>query len=834
MSLEIRVLGPLEVLVDGMPLRVDTRKALAILALLAVDGRPYARDELAALCWPESDDESARGALRRTLSVLRAALGGRWLRVDRSTVALDGPDVRVDLAVLDDALAGPGASSDRATLERAAAVARGPFLAGFTLRDSAEFDDWRATRATSIERRVIDVLDRLATAAAATGDMARAADAASRLVELDPLDEPARRRLMTVLAEGGDRAGAIRTYRQTVAVLERELGVPPLAETTALYEAIRDDRLPLRVARPTTPSLVAEPRDGQATGRALPLVGRASALARLGEVYASSTGDGRIVVISGEAGIGKSRLIEALREHVAGAGGTTLAARAFPAEGAIAYAPIAALLQAGFARPASAGRLDRLAAGVLAEAGRLVSLPPGLTIPDPAPTAASPAARARLLDGVAATIEALVAPAGTVPGLVVVEDLQWADDASREAIRYLMRRLQGRPLLLVLSWRPEDLDGPGSAFADAVEALPPDAVVQLDRLEAADVAALVVAASPVGGDGWDATALATESEGLPLYVVEALAAGPSSAGEAPRGVRALLRERLAGVSETAAQVLAAGAVIGRSFELATVRVASGRSEDETIDALEELIRRAIVRETASPGEPRYDFAHARLRDAALEEIGLARLRLLHRRVAEALRTAAGRADAARLVQIATHEQAAGQDAAAAGAWRDAGRLARAVFANREALGHLEAALALGHPDAIGVEVEIGEVRTALGDYAGAIAALEAAAASADAAALPLIELRLGRVHARRGDTATAASHLDAALEATPEGSAERATILVERGAVALRAGDLDLAASLAAAAIGAGASGATAGAAHRLGGLVALRRGDATAARDEL
>src|SRR5215211_4017227 len=96
MSLEIRVLGPLEVLVDGMPLRVDTRKALAILALLAVDGRPYARDELAALCWPESDDESARGALRRTLSVLRAALGGRWLRVDRSTVALDGPDARDD------------------------------------------------------------------------------------------------------------------------------------------------------------------------------------------------------------------------------------------------------------------------------------------------------------------------------------------------------------------------------------------------------------------------------------------------------------------------------------------------------------------------------------------------------------------------------------------------------------------------------------------------------------------------------------------------------------------------------------------------------------------
>ena len=109
--LEIRVLGPLEVRVDGAPLRVDTRKAMAIVALLAVERRPYARDELAAMLWPESDDESARGALRRTLSVLRTALGDRWLRVDRATVALaaHGAGVWVDLAALE-----AGASADDA------------------------------------------------------------------------------------------------------------------------------------------------------------------------------------------------------------------------------------------------------------------------------------------------------------------------------------------------------------------------------------------------------------------------------------------------------------------------------------------------------------------------------------------------------------------------------------------------------------------------------------------------------------------------------------------------------------------------------------------------
>ena len=174
--------------------------------------------------------------------------------------------------------------------------------------------------------------------------------------------------------------------------------------------------------------------------------------------------------------------------------------------------------------------------------------------------------------------------------------------------------------------------------------------ITLDRLAGPDVAALVAAAGG-GAAGWDAGDLAAESEGLPLYVVEALAAGPGAASEAPRGVRALLRERLSSVGETATQVLATAAVIGRTFDLGTVRVASGRSEDEAIDALEELVRRAIVREVDRGGEPVFDFGHARLRDAAYEDIGLARRRLLHRRVAEVLRSG-GRQDSARLAQIA--------------------------------------------------------------------------------------------------------------------------------------------------------------------------------------
>lgn len=833
MSLEIRVLGPLEIHVDGEPLRVDTRKASAVVALLAVEHRPYARDELAALFWPESDDESARSALRRTLSVLRSALGDRWLHVDRWTVSLaaHGDDVWLDLAAIE-----AGASSDDPrSLARAAALARGPFLAGFSLRDSPDFDDWRATRAVTVERRIVEVLERLVTVAEESGDHAAAVTAATRLVELDPLDEPARQRLMAALARGGDRAGAIRQYRATVAVLERELGVAPLAGTTDMYEAIRDQRIAPVVPEPTVEGVAVPAAASTAPTGKLPMIGRHRELEPLRDTLRGSSPDGRVATVIGEAGIGKSRLVEELLSSSSATGAAALAARAFPAEGSIAYAPIVELLRTGFAAPSAARRLAGLSPATLAEVERLVSLPPGVHAAAATGPTDSPAARVRLLEAIATVLAAIVH--GRVPGIVAVEDLQWADDASREALLYLARRLPGRPMLLLLTWRPEDLEGGAEAFADAVQSLHGGVSVRLQRLDDIAVAALVEAAVEAGLPAWDGAVLAAESEGLPLYVVEALMAGPGAGGHAPpRGVRALLRERLASVSETAGQVLAAAAVIGRSFDFATVRMASGRSDDETVISLEELIRRGIVRELVGDRELVFDFGHARLREAAYENTGLARRRLLHRRVAEVLRAdPVAREDPGRLAQIAGHEQAAGRDSAAAEAYREAGFGSRRVYANREALEHLETALALGHPDVVGLQIAIAEIRTAQGDYAGAIASLEAAAAIGDDTALPEVELRLGQVHARRGDVATAASHLDAAIKGGDVRLLPAA--LVERGTVALRAGELDLAASLAQEALDivtGDDDGRTAGAANRLSGLVALRRGELDAARASL
>jgi DNA-binding SARP family transcriptional activator/tetratricopeptide (TPR) repeat protein len=837
--LSIRLLGPLEIAVDGRPIVVDTRKALAIVALVAAEGRPFARDELAAMFWPEADDEAARSALRRTLSVLRTAVGASGLIIERTRVAIDQA-TSVDLTELE-RLATSTTSDD---LEAAVRLARGPFMAGFALRGCPGFDEWQALRGARVERSVGSLLERLAGTRLGAGDAAGAVDLARQRVQLDPLDEVGQRLLIELLAMAGDRRGAIRQYRELVAVYDRELGVAPLRETTDLYDAIREDRfVEARPAPPSTPAR-ASPRSalvtiGPAASTAVPLVGRERELAAIQLAWRTSAQDGRVVLLEGEAGIGKTRLAETVSTTIRAAGGIVLAARGYPGEGAIAYGPIAELLRAGLATPDAATRLETLDETARLEIGRLVDLPTprgmaGAAAPDRA------SARVRLLDAIAGALSAFAT--GPVPGLVWIDDLHLADDPTREALAYLARRLQGRPVLLLLAWRREDLTRNGRVTADDLVRIPTAESLSLRRLDRTEVAVIVRAMRPNDSDDTLIDAFMADSEGLPLQVVAALASGEPPGSAMPRGVQALLLERIASVGETAAQVLSAAAVIGRSFDLATVRHASGRSEDETVDAVEELMRRGIVREDPGAAGPsvRYDFAHGRMLDVAFEATSLARRRLLHRRTADALRLdlpAIGRDSLTRFALIAGHEREAGRPAEAADAFLEAANRAEAVFANREAIDHLEASLALGNPHAAAAHARIGELRSRLGEYPGAVTALETAAALAEPWDLATIEIALGGVHRRRGDLVAAASHLESALASPDLTNALRARALVERSLVALRAGDLVVAGAAASEARALAARVGEphlAGVAERLVGLVAQARGDLPGAREAL
>ena len=797
---EVMLLGPPRVERDGTRVAFDTRKAVALLAHLALTDRPRPRDTLADFLWPEHDAEHARGALRRTLSTLRGAIGAGALEATRDRVSLvRGPGLEIDVDRFRTLIAA-------GEPEAAVGGFRGDFLEGFGLRDAPAFEDWQRGEADALRRELAAALAQVV----AGSDPAAALAHARRWLALDPLHEPAHRALIRLLALAGDRAAALDQYRECVRTLNHELGVPPLEETTRLYEAILEGTLlaPAPVPPPPRPRPVS------------PLVGRGADWEALLEAHRGVGGDGRAVLLEGEAGIGKTRLAEELVAHVRTAGAAVLPGRAFEGEATLAYGPLTEALRARLRD--AAGWVDSVPEPALAEAARLL---PELSR-SAAPALDDPGAQARFLDGLWTTIVA--AAAGTPPGVLVVDDAQWADEATLTLLAYGLRRLAGRPLLVLLTWRTP-YEHPLRGVVAGTVREHRGTVRRLERLSVCEVDELLRAARPGAVDGDLGRRLHAETEGLPFLLVEYLSAlGGETAAPwpLPAGARELLLARLQPAGETARQVLAAAAVLGRSFDSDTVRAVSGRGEEETVRALEELVARGLIRE----GGLDYDFGHEQLRALVYQETSLARRRLLHGRAAEALDGPAA--------ALARHLREAGRDAEAARAYAAAAEHARAVFANAEALEHLRAALALGHPERAALHAAIGDLLTLGGDYGGALGAYETAASDAPPGELAGIEQRLGQVHHRRGDWALAIAHLGAAREqADADHVAARAEICADLALAVSASGDPARAATLAgeARALAERANDPRAlGQAHNLLGMLATTAGAVDAAIEHL
>jgi predicted ATPase/DNA-binding SARP family transcriptional activator len=868
--LTLRLLGAPAIERAGAHVIMDTRKATALLAYLAITGREHAREALAALLWPEYDDEHARSALRRTLSTLRAALDAPHLVIDRDTVSLvPGAGLWVDVAEFRARLAACRAHGHTAAdvchaclapLAEAAALYRDDFLAGFTLRDSAEFDDWQFVQAETLRGELAGALEKLVRGYVVEGDFTSALASARRWLALDPLREEAHCQVMRLYAWSDQRNAALHQYRECVRILDRELGVAPLAETTELYEAIKGNRLPHPAApadfrKPGAPQLDADVSDLRRPVPSLPLVGRAAELTTLIRAYERYAAAGYFVALEGEAGIGKTRLAEELLAHARGRGATTMSVRCYAGEAGVAYGPVADALRGVLAQPACADRLDALPAHWLAEVARLLpelnAFRPGLS---PSPPLDSPGGQSRLFEGLRQVLGAICQ--GPAPTMLLFDDMHWADAASLDLIAYLVRRLAGQPLLILATWR--DDAGPAVSrlrgLAAEAQRAGNGAALHLRRLALADVLDLVRGLAGAGihlPDGIGGR-LYHETEGLPLFLaayLEALAQDygieEGNAWPVPRGVTNLLQNRLEAVEDTARQVLQAAAVIGRSFELETLQVTSGRSDEESVTALESLAGQGLLREVdVDPAvSPRYDFTHEKLRDLVYSETSLARRRLLHGRAARALvdRPRGRHGPDIQAAQIGRHFRLAGQDAEAAIWLARAGDHARSLYANAEALAHYQAALALGHLETSRLHEASGDMHTLLGAYAPALASYETAAAlcESDTRALGEIEHKLGNLHARRGEWPAAAAHFEAALviaDAAPgRGAAGR--ILADASLAAQAQGQAERAQALACAALAA-AEGADdrlgMAQAHNILGILARRRGDGAAAAAQL
>src|SRR5438874_8375785 len=252
-QLMIYLLGSPRFECDGKNINLDTRKASGLIAYLAIAKQRQSRDTLAALLWPEFDQTHARATLRRTLSTLNKALGGSWLEISREYISLNfNAGIWVDVDEFHSHLSECRSHYHLPTevcskclkpLSAAVELYGGDFLAGFSLRDSSNFDEWQFYQADALRREFTSALERLVQCYSTSGNFESAIMYAQQWLAMDRLNESAHRFLIQLFVWNGQQSAALHQYRECVQVLDRELGVGPLESTTRLYQAIKEHQI---------------------------------------------------------------------------------------------------------------------------------------------------------------------------------------------------------------------------------------------------------------------------------------------------------------------------------------------------------------------------------------------------------------------------------------------------------------------------------------------------------------------------------------------------------------------------------------------------------------
>ena len=702
--LKIALLGPPEVDHRDHRLAFPERKVLALLAYLASEGGMHERQKLTRLFWPESDMAHGRTALRIALLHLRHILEEdasleheSHLIITHNTLELDlASGIDLDLQTLETAwklvrvLPAPEVVQREvrraliAQLERAAALYRGSFLQDFTLRETLDFDNWVGMQQGYWYQRIEQVFDWLSQLQSAEGEIEQAIATVERWRCFDPLNEDISLRLMQLQFVTGNRIAALKTYETYQDVLMTELSAKPSRKLVALAEVLRN----------ASPPRGAHSGVGRCTSAVRPLldipfVGRGTEFSRLLTLYEqTSNSQPQVVLLEGEAGIGKTRLAAAFIDWARAQGAGVLEGRAFQSCQRLAYQPLLDPLRTRLEQELDLRQV--LSNTWLAELSRLL---PDLCerYPDLPPTTINGAfASSRLFEALARLLQAF---AERAPLLICVDDLQWADAATLDVFQYLARywREHRTPAMLLLGMRTEtrEMEPEMSEWLASLRNTLSLTRLELSPLSAKDTLQIVRLLSD--GDGAQPSLLGeqarfqpssqqvqapgsnlslkrfgawlfAETKGQPFYLRALLqtlfergALVPRLIAESgwvfepqpsildatppdnvlPTDVREMIQRRLARLSSPARTLLAAGAVLEHDFTFEELCQVAQLAPQEGLAALDEALQSLLLQESRHRGEGRrgvsYHFSHDKIREVVYAAAGDARRRVFHSR-----------------------------------------------------------------------------------------------------------------------------------------------------------------------------------------------------------
>lgn len=706
--LSARLFGGLDLSCDGVPPPpIPNATARSLLAyLLTYRDRPHTRDLLAGTFWPDLPDDLARRRLSQALWLIRKSLGSHLqLGLEGDSVQLL-PDMPLTLDVADFERLAACPALDESTLRawfEAVELYRGDFLVGY-------YEDWVLFERERLHECLLDLLGQLTNALKARGEYERALAIARRLAAEDPWREAAHREVMRLLHLLDRDAEALRQAELCCHILETELYVQPEAETLALAREIArrmgaqaDPYLPQTLRPPIRSS------DGHALPAQMPLIGRREERAALLAALETAIGGaGTLIWVEGEAGVGKTRLLQEGARDAAWRDIAVLWGQARESAGIAPFDLWVEVLRHELS-PLRIEQWSQLVAPIWLQVLRPLLPELAAVAPECAPALEPERERERLTNAFA---ELLRAWSETRPLLLILENLHWADVDSLEVLAALDQRLTAHKVAIIGSYRRDEAEARPAVW-ECLQALHRAGQQQWLQLRPLDSTAAgelirrslgISHAAPLFENR-----LYQETGGNPLFTLEILRTladegllVQDSAGEwstpwdettaayaelpLPRAVEEVIARRLAQLEPAERGVLETAAVIGNDFDLRLLQAASEQNAPQLLPTVHALVHRHFLVERPSA----YEFSHDQVRQVTYQALSSEAQRAAHQRVARALAAI----HPENLAALALHLDRGELWDQAVGSYFEAGKRAAEVYANEAALHAYERALAI--------------------------------------------------------------------------------------------------------------------------------------------